>query len=149
MVVAKTLRVHRIVADYFHRKLVEKRYLALVEGVLDADSGTIEGPIGRYPDLKMWDINPEGKHAETRFWVKERFEDTTLLELEPVTGRTNQLRIHCKHFNHPIIDNTQHNKKKFKQLYLHAWKIKFYHPINNNILNFSSPNAKFRQNRER
>lgn len=149
MVVAKTSRAHRIVADHFHRKLVEKRYLALVEGVLAADSGTIEGPIGRYPDLKMWDINPEGKHAETRFWVKERFEDTTLLELEPVTGRTNQLRIHCKHFGHPIVGDTQRGGREFERLCLHAWKIKFYHPVSGDVLDFSSPNAEFRRNRER
>ncbi len=141
MVVAKTSRAHRIVADHFHRKLVEKRYLALVEGVVEADSGTIEGPIGRYADLKMWDINPEGKHAETRFWVRERFADTSLLELEPVTGRTNQLRIHCKHFGHPIVGDTQRGGREFERLCLHAWRIKFHHPENGGKLEFSTPHS--------
>lgn len=141
MVVAKTSRAHQIVADHFHRKLVEKRYLALVEGVVAADSGIIEGPIGRYADLKMWDINPEGKHAETRFWVKERFADTTLLELEPVTGRTNQLRIHCTHFGHPIVGDTQRGGREFERLCLHAWRIKFHHPGSGEILDFSAPHS--------
>ncbi|MBC7899817.1 MAG: RluA family pseudouridine synthase [Saprospiraceae bacterium] len=139
MVVAKSARAHRIVSDHFHRKLVEKRYLALVEGTVESDSGTIEGPIGRYADLKMWDVNPEGKHAETRFWVKERYADTTLLELEPVTGRTNQLRIHCKHFGHPIVGDTQRGGREFERLCLHAWKIKFHHPSGQEMMEFASP----------
>lgn len=139
MVVAKTARAHRTVSDHFHRKLVEKRYLALVEGIVEADTGTIEGTIGRYADLKIWDINPEGKDAKTRFWVRERFADTTLLELEPVTGRTNQLRIHCKHFGHPIVGDTQRGGREFERLCLHAWKLKLHHPSSQEMLEFRSP----------
>ena len=138
MVIAKTARAHRIVADHFHRKLVEKRYLALVEGIVEANEGTIEGPIGRYAELKIWDINADGKHAETRFWVKDRFEDTTLLELEPVTGRTNQLRIHCKHFGHPIVGDTQRGGREFARLCLHAYRLSFRHPAGQERLEFLS-----------
>ena len=144
MVIAKTARAHRIVADHFHRKLVEKRYLALVEGIVEADEGTIEGQIGRYADLKLWDINPEGKHAETKFWVRERFADTTLLELEPVTGRTNQLRIHCKHFGHPIVGDTLRGGREFQRLCLHAYKLAFWHPNGGERLEFETESLEFR-----
>lgn len=138
MVVAKTQRSHRILSGHFERKLVEKKYLALVEGVVKADTGTIEGSIGRYADLKFWDIKADGKHAETRFWVKERFADQTLVELEPVTGRTNQLRIHCKHIRHPIVGDTERGGREFSRLCLHAYKLAFRHPNGGERLEFET-----------
>lgn len=138
MVIAKNPRAHRILAEHFERKLVQKRYLALVEGVVKTDSGTIEGHIGRYAELKFWDINPDGKHAETRYWVKDRFADKTLLELEPVTGRTNQLRIHCKHIGHPIVGDTERGGREFSRLCLHAYKLAFWHPNGGEWLEFES-----------
>lgn len=92
MVVAKNARSHRILSGHFMKKRVEKRYLALVEGVLEKDEGTIDAPIGRYDELKYWSVKSDGKHSTSRYWVRERRADTTLIELEPVTGRTNQLR---------------------------------------------------------
>ncbi len=107
VVMAKTPRAHRILSGHFMKKRVEKRYLALVEGVVLKDEGTIEAPIGRDADLKLWSVKSDGKHSESRYKVRERFADTTLLELEPVTGRTNQLRIHCELIGHPIVGDIQ------------------------------------------
>ena len=72
IVVAKTPRAHRVLAGHFQRKLVDKRYLAVVDGVVEADAGTIDAPIGRFAERKYWDVNEDGKHAETRFRVIER-----------------------------------------------------------------------------
>lgn len=138
IVVAKTSRAHRILADHFHRKLVEKRYLALVEGTVKKDEGTIEGTIGRYAEEKRWDIKPGGKRAETRFWVRERYADTTLLELEPVTGRTNQLRIHCASIGHPIVGDIARGGRHFERLCLHASRLSFRHPNGGKISEFSA-----------
>ena len=139
MVVAKTVRAHRVLADHFKRKLVEKRYLALVEGTVEADEGAIEAPIGRYAELKHWNVKEDGKHSESRFWVRERTADTTLLELEPVTGRTNQLRIHCQHFGHPIVGDTRRGGREFGRLCLHAYRLSFGHPASGARLEFESP----------
>jgi 23S rRNA pseudouridine1911/1915/1917 synthase len=138
IVIAKTSRAHRILADHFHRKLVEKRYAALVGGVIKENAGTIEAPIGRFPEEKMWNIKLDGKHAETRFHVIKRFADTTLLELEPVTGRTNQLRIHCAHIGHPIVGDSRYNGREFTRLCLHAQKLNFWHPNGNERLAFAT-----------
>ncbi|HLM00240.1 MAG TPA: RluA family pseudouridine synthase [Pyrinomonadaceae bacterium] len=138
MVVAKTLRAHRILSDHFRRKLVEKKYFALVEGAVNEDSGAIVAPIGRDAEIRLWVVMPDGKHAETRFWVKERFPDSTLLELEPVTGRTNQLRIHCAHIGHPIIGDQWHSKRKNSRLCLHAYKLSFWHPSGNRKMEFET-----------
>lgn len=138
IVVAKTTRAHRVLAGHFQRKMVEKRYLALVDGVVSDDAGTIDAPIGRFAEKKHWDVNPEGKHAVTRYWVKERFADSTLLELEPVTGRTNQLRIHCAHIGHPIMGDVKRGGSEFERVCLHAWRLSLVHPDGSEKLEFEA-----------
>ena len=94
VVAAKTQRALSLLTRHFQRRLVEKRYLALLRGRLREDAGSISVPIGRDPDRRPhWWVTESGKPAETRFRV----------ELEPVTGRTNQLRIHCAYRGHPIV----------------------------------------------
>ena len=129
IVVAKSVAIHRKLARQFQRKLVEKKYLALVEGVVERSEGVIEGTIGRYADEKRWGLKHDGKHSTTGFAVKKRNADTTLLELEPVTGRTNQLRIHCASIGHPIVGDVSRGGREFARLCLHAWKLSFKHPV--------------------
>lgn len=138
MIISKSPRAHRILAEHFRRKLIEKKYLALVEGVIAEDSGTISAPIGRFAEIKHWDVKEDGKHSETRFGVKKRFAETTLLELEPVTGRTNQLRIHCAHINHPIVGDTVRGGREFFRLCLHAFRLSFRHPASGARLEFET-----------
>jgi 23S rRNA pseudouridine1911/1915/1917 synthase len=136
MVVAKSVRVHRVLADHFKRKIVEKRYIARVEGVILQDVGTIEAPIGRYAELKLWNIKHDGKRALTKLWVRERLADSTVVELEPVTGRTNQLRIHCASIGHPIIGDTERGGRPFTRLCLAARRLAFRHPTGGQLLEF-------------
>ncbi len=138
VVIAKNARSHRILCSHFQRKLVEKRYFALVEGVIREDSGTIDAPIGRYAEIRLWNIKEDGKRAVSRFWVKQRFAEKTLLELEPVTGRTNQLRIHLAHVGHPILGDVKYGGREFPRLCLHAFRLNFWHPNGNERLNFET-----------
>ena len=104
MVVAKSQRALSLLSRHFSRRLVEKRYLALVAGRVAEDAGQWQAPIARRADqLPHWWVSEGGKPSVTNFTVRERFGGATLLELEPVTGRTNQLRIHAAYFGHPII----------------------------------------------
>lgn len=137
MVIAKNPRVHRILCSHFQRRLVEKKYFAVVEGVIQENNGTINAPIGRDAEEKVWKISTAGKSAESNFTVIERFADKTLLELEPVTGRTNQLRLHCAHIGHPIIGDDKYGGREFPRLCLHAAKIAFWHPNGSNWLEFA------------
>lgn len=139
VVVAKNARAHRILSGHFMKKRVEKRYLALVEGIVEPDSGIVTAPIGRFADLKQWGIKQDGKPAETRFWVRERFLDTSLVELEPVTGRTNQLRIHSEMIGHPIVGDEKRGGREFERLCLHAWRISFPHPETGQVLDLERP----------
>lgn len=138
MVVAKNAFALRVLNDHFKRKLVEKKYIAMVEEIVKSDNGTIDVPIGRYSEMKHWNVKFNGKAAETHYRVVERFTDSTLLELEPITGRTNQLRIHCAYIGHPILGDEWHGKRAFRRLCLHASSLSFLHPSEGKRLKFSS-----------
>ncbi|CAN5367755.1 RluA family pseudouridine synthase [soil metagenome] len=138
VVVAKTARAHRRLSEGFMKKRVRKRYLALVEGLVKDDEGTIVAPIGRYPELKMWNVKEDGKLSESKYVIRERNADTTLLELEPITGRTNQLRIHCQLIGHPIVGDTQRGGREFGRLCLHAHKLGIPHPLTREIMTFET-----------
>lgn len=136
ILIAKTARAHQYLSEHFQRRLVEKKYLARVEGSVEKDSGEIIAPIGRFEETKHWNVKTDGKFSESRFRVVERFADTTLLELQPVTGRTNQLRIHCAHIGHPIVGDDKHGGRAFSRLCLHAYKLTFHHPTHHQKLVF-------------
>jgi 23S rRNA pseudouridine1911/1915/1917 synthase len=147
MVIAKTVDIHRKLAREFMKKRVQKRYVALVDGSITANEGMIEAPIGRYTEKKLWDVKDDGKISVSRYKVIERLDDKTLLELEPVTGRTNQLRIHCASIGHPIVGDVQRGGREFTRLCLHAYRLSFKHPNTNESLTFESDvPTKFRGN---
>jgi len=106
--------------------------------LISMHEGTIEAPIGRYAEKKLWDVKDDGKVSITRYRVLERFHDSTLVELEPVTGRTNQLRIHCASVGHPIVGDVQRGGREFARLCLHASSLAFRHPITNAEVKFTA-----------
>ena len=159
MVVARTARSLSLLTRHFQRRLVEKRYLALVVGCPTADSGAIIAPIGRVMSDHVheegrphWWVMENGKSAETRFRILERAGPFTLLELEPVTGRTNQLRIHCAYAGYPILGDKAYMNcglnasstaidptEQPARLCLHASRLAFYHPATGEWMEFESP----------
>lgn len=138
MVIAKTARAHRSLSAQFQKKYVQKRYLALVAGIVREDVGEVDDPIGRFAEEKRWNVMHGGKPALTKYRVRERFARTTLLELEPITGRTNQLRIHSAHIGHPIVGDTARGGMDFVRLCLHAFRLSFWHPVTKEALTFES-----------
>ncbi|HET9531122.1 MAG TPA: RluA family pseudouridine synthase [Blastocatellia bacterium] len=139
MVVAKTARALAVLSRHFQRRLVEKRYAAIVQGVVTEDEETIIAPIGRDPEARpQWRVMENGRHAETRLRVLKRGERATLVELEPVTGRTNQLRIHCAHRGHPVVGDQMYASDHSARLCLHAWRLCFHHPAGGRWMEFAS-----------
>lgn len=141
MVIAKDQRALSILSRHFHHRQVEKRYLALLQGRVVEDECVINAPIGRDADEQPhWRVMTGGRHAETRLRVIERRENLTLVELEPVTGRTNQLRIHCAHLGHAIIGDEWYGiGNAGGRLCLHAARLAFHHPSGGRWMEFTSP----------
>jgi 23S rRNA pseudouridine1911/1915/1917 synthase len=140
LVVAKTRDALSRLSQHFQRRLVEKRYVAVVAGLVEADELSILAPIGRDAQARpAWRVAEEGKRAETRLRVLERGARRTLLELEPVTGRTNQLRIHCAHVGHAIVGDRLYAGDEHARLCLHASRLAFRHPATNAWTEFLSP----------
>jgi 23S rRNA pseudouridine1911/1915/1917 synthase len=144
LVIAKTQRALSVLSTHFQRRLVEKRYVALVRGRVAEDELRISAPIGRDPASRPeWNVREGGKPSETRLRVLERAGERTLVELEPVTGRTNQLRIHCAHAGHPIVGDEWYGAGAADgagRLCLHAARLAFFHPSGGNRwMEFTSP----------
>lgn len=140
LVVAKQQRALSILSRHFHQRKVEKRYLALVRGRVAEDECVISAPIGRDAEGEpKWRVMEGGKEALTRLRVIERRGSCALVELEPVTGRTNQLRIHCAHAGHPIAGDEWYGTDGGARLCLHAARLAFNHPSGGERLSFESP----------
>ena len=134
MLIAKTKRVHQNLQAQFKNRLVRKRYVALLEGVVPKDKGTVDLPLCLNPlDRPRQMVHTEhGKPAITDYQVLERLDGKrTRIAFYPRTGRTHQLRIHAAHplgLHCPIIGDELYGEK-VDRLYLHAEYLEFTHPI--------------------
>lgn len=131
---AKDNGTHEALSQMFADRQVHKHYLALVCGRTE-DSGRIEQPIDRDPRNRLrYGVFPQGRQAITLYTVVERFNKYTLLDVEILTGRTHQIRVHMSHIGHPVAGDPLYGKgdklfaKAGGQL-LHAKHIEFNHPI--------------------
>jgi 23S rRNA pseudouridine1911/1915/1917 synthase len=139
LAVTKTQSALSRLSQHFQQRLVEKRYVAVVAGVVKEDRLTIDAPVGRVDGAgPPWGVVPEGKPAETRLRVLERRARRTLVELEPVTGRTNQLRIHCAHAGHGVVGDRLYGGEPHARLCLHAARLALRHPATNEWVEFVS-----------
>ncbi len=142
LLVAKNDKSHAFLAEQLKEKKITRKYVALVSGVINHDTGTIDAPIGRDPKdrKKMCVTNINGKDAITNFKVLERYKDSTLIECILKTGRTHQIRVHMKYINHTVINDPVYGNKKatsFGQM-LHAKTIGFIHPTTKEYMEFNS-----------
>lgn len=143
LMVAKNDKAHLALAKQLEEKTTHRKYVALVWGVINTDTGTIDAPIGR--DLKdrkkmaVTDIN--SKDAVTHFKVLERYSNATLIELELETGRTHQIRVHMNYIGYPIVNDPVYGKRKLIDntgQCLHAKELGFVHPTTNKYMEFTS-----------
>ncbi len=141
LLIAKTDLAYLKLVEQFKNREIEKRYLALVRGRIAEDEGRIEGPIGRDPIYRQrMRILPQGKPAVTEFYVLRRFEDTTLLEIHPLTGRTHQIRVHLSAIGHPVVGDAVYGSSRSEsRLMLHAWQMRLTHPVTGERLELVAP----------
>lgn len=142
LLVAKSDDIHLALSEEISKRKVNRKYIALVYGVINNDTGTIDAPIGRdiFDRKKMSVTDINSKDAVTHFKVLERFKDATLIECTLETGRTHQIRVHMNYIGFPIVNDPVYGRKKkindFGQM-LHAKTIGFNHPITNEYMEFS------------
>jgi len=158
MVVAKSDAAHRGLAEQIHERTVERRYVALVWGVLKEESGTVDAPLGRNPkNRKKMGINSDGREARTHYEIDETYAFTSLLKLKLDTGRTHQIRVHLEHLGHPVFGDPIYGGREqtegirpelrrqartmlslIKRQALHARDLRFAHPRTGELLHFTT-----------
>ena len=137
-------------AESFKQREVKKRYLALVSGVPHEKEGIINEPIARHPKHKTRNaVVPGGREAISKYRVLASGDDFALLEVDILTGRTHQIRVHLAHIGYPVLGDTlyggcKHARKPGSQpvperQMLHAWQLEFKHPDSGEPLAFTCP----------
>ena len=134
LIIAKDKKTHQHLQAQFKNRSIRKKYIALLDGIVPEDEGTIELPLCPNPlDRPRQMVDTQyGKPAITYYQVLERTDKYTRIAFYPHTGRTHQLRVHAAHpsgLHCPIIGDELYGKKD-KRLYLHAESIEFTHPVN-------------------
>ena len=153
MVVAKNEWTHEKLSEMISTKLVERKYLAIVQGVIKHDTGEIDAPIGRdsHNRQKMAVTDVHGKDAITHFKVLEKLNNSTYIECKLDTGRTHQIRVHMAYIGHPVLNDPLYgrgNCSEFGQM-LHSYSIRFNHPRTNKELFFTvDPPKEFQEKLE-
>lgn len=155
LIVAKTLIAHTALIRQMQERDIQRQYLALVQGHV-ISGGTIDTGFGRHPRnrLKM-SVSGQGRQAVTHYYLNKQYQDYTLLDVQLMTGRTHQIRVHMAHINHAVVgdqlycgrmrlppnasDSLRTVLQQFKRQALHACSIAFTHPITAAELTFDAP----------
>ncbi len=139
LMIAKNNKTHEYLVEAMKAHKMTKKYLAVVKGVISEDEFTIDKPIGRNPSnpLKMGVVE-SGKDAVSIVKVLERFEDATLVEVQLITGRTHQIRVHLSSIGHPVYNDTLYGfgkmKIKTEEQVLEAYKLTFPKPFDGELI---------------
>ena len=147
IVIAKTDTAHQSLAQQFAEREVEKVYLTLVQGRLEAASGTVTKPIARDPHhrTRMTTRVPTGRTALTMWTVRQRFAHHTFLEVKIGTGRTHQIRVHLASIKHPVVGDTLYGARPEPALegrfFLHAHRLTFTSPATGERVTVEAPLA--------
>ena len=147
IIIAKNAVAHLALAGQMKRHEIIKRYLALVEGVVALDQGSIDAPIGRNPRHRqqMAVTVVKSREARTHFRVQQRFSRHTLLLLELETGRTHQIRVHLRAIGHPVVGDPVYGSGNINRglslgrQFLHAFQLIFTHPTTGDVIHLEAP----------
>lgn len=142
LVIAKNNPTHLALSEQFAKHTIKRKYIAVVKGKVEFDEHVIEAPIGRHPyKRKNMSVNfsTNTRYAKTHLRTLERRDNFSLVELEPFTGRTHQLRVHLAFIGNPILGDNKYGKdNKFERLCLHAKYLGFMHPASGKFIEFFS-----------
>lgn len=144
LMIAKNNKTHEYLVENMKQGKMCKKYLAIVKGVIEEDNFTINQPIGRNPNQpqKMAVIH-NGKESISIVKTLKRFKDATLVEIQLITGRTHQIRVHMSYIGHPVFNDTLYGfgkmKIKTEEQVLQSYKLSFPHPFDGEIIDLEIP----------
>jgi 23S rRNA pseudouridine1911/1915/1917 synthase len=152
ILVARNERVRRALQRLFKERQVTKAYLALLHGDLQPAWGRIEAPIGRDPRHRQrMAVLPGGREALTEYHVREQLAHEgvrvtgrySLVEAQPHTGRTHQIRVHFASIGHPVVADDVYGRRDsslpLDRQFLHAWRLSFRHPVTRERMQLEAP----------
>jgi 23S rRNA pseudouridine1911/1915/1917 synthase len=147
LMVARTDAAQASLQAQLQARRVKKTYLALVQGSVAAAVGRIEAPIGRHPARRTrMGATPNGRPSITGYRVRERFSGWTLLELDLVTGRTHQIRVHLEAIGHPVAGDplygsgtSRRGPTGLERLFLHSWRLELTSPSSGRLIRAEAP----------
>ncbi len=147
LVVARTRQAYASLVAQLAAHTVERRYLTLVWGAVEADAGLVDAPIGRASsDATQMAVAETGRPARTRYEVRQRHTEpaaTTLLECRLETGRTHQVRVHLAAIGHPVVGDARYRGQRrtlpAPRPFLHAHRLAFDHPVSGERSQHHSP----------
>lgn len=144
LIIAKNDEAHVKMSKQIQDRLVTKKYIALVRGVVKDDEATIDMPIARSKvDRKKMAVDKDGKQAVTHFKVIKRYKGYTLLEIKIDTGRTHQIRVHMAKIGYPVVGDMVYSNGKnefgIEGQMLHAKSLEFSHPITGKKMHLEAP----------
>ncbi|KXF81698.1 23S rRNA pseudouridine(955/2504/2580) synthase RluC [Enterovibrio coralii] len=151
LLIAKKRSALRHLQAQFREKTVQKYYFALVMGNWKPSMKKVTAPLLKNEVNSIVRVNPNGKPSETRFKIMEQFQQATLVQASPITGRTHQIRVHAQYVGHPLAWDDRYGDPRFdaytkkfglNRLFLHAANIKFTHPSTEELMDISAPMEK-------
>jgi len=151
ILISKRRSALRSLHEQLREKKMDKQYYALVRGQWQAHLNLVSAPLQKNT-LKSGErvvrVDADGKESQTRFRIKEKFSDCTLVEASPITGRTHQIRVHALHAGHPIACDDKYGDEAFdakikasglNRLFLHAHQLSFFHPQTDKQMTVNAP----------
>ena len=144
LMIAKNNNTHEFLVNKMKNKEITKKYLAIVKGVIEQDNFEINKPIGRNPNQphKMA-VTENGKESISIVKVLRRFSDATLIEVQLITGRTHQIRVHLMSIGHPVYNDTLYGfgkmKIKTQEQVLQSYKLSFPRPYDGKVIEIEIP----------
>ena len=131
LIVAKNPFAHQQMALQFEAEEVEKKYLAIVSGLMEKDEDYIDLPIGREEEKSIKKmVTKDGQESLSKYIVKERYGDSSLIDVQIFTGRSHQIRVHLSHIGHPIVGDSLYGKDSdlISRQALHSYYLKIKQP---------------------